>query len=64
MLLTTKELAAKLNVKESWIRHMLFKGLLPHIKISRLLRFNPNEIEKWLDERSRASSEIKIDTKN
>ena len=54
-MLTIKELATKLNVKESWIRHMLFKKQIPFIKFSRLVRFDPIVIDQWISDRSKTS---------
>lgn len=50
-LMDIKELAALLNVKESWIRSKVFDGSLKYIKLGRLVRFNRKDIEKWLSTR-------------
>lgn len=47
-LLKVQDLAQKLNVKESWIRCRLLKRQIPFIKIGRHVRFDENEIDRWL----------------
>lgn len=51
-LLDAAEVAAWLNVKESWVRKQASRGLLPHIKLGKYLRFRSEDIEGWLRERS------------
>jgi excisionase family DNA binding protein len=52
--LTTNELASLLKVKPgtvySWISR---KVDVPHIKIGGTVRYNPETIEKWLQEKER-----------
>jgi excisionase family DNA binding protein len=47
-LLDIKEIAEKLRVKESTLRAWVFQRRIPIVRIGRLVRFNPSEIEKWL----------------
>jgi len=47
-LLTIDELAKALTVKKSTIYQWVHLGLIPHIKVGRLLRFKEENIEKWL----------------
>ncbi len=47
-LLTIDELAEVLSVKKSTIYQWVHLGLIPHIKMGRLLRFKKEDIEKWL----------------
>lgn len=47
-LLTIDELAEVLSVKKSTIYQWVHMGLIPHIKVGRLLRFREEDIEKWL----------------
>ncbi len=53
-LLTIDELTVVLTVKKSTIYQWVHLGLIPHIKVGRLLRFKEADIEKWL-----ASREVK-----
>ncbi len=50
-LLTLREIAEQLNVKESWVKGMIFKGQIPFIKVGKHVRFSPRVIEKWIEER-------------
>ena len=47
-LLTTKEIAVFLNVKESTIRYWVHIGYIPRIKFRGAVRFNKPEIIEWL----------------
>ncbi len=47
-LLTIDELAEVLSAKKSTIYQWVHLGLIPHIKVGRLLRFREGDIEKWL----------------
>jgi len=47
-LLTIDELAKVLSVKKSTIYQWVHMGLIPHIKVGRLLRFREEDIQKWL----------------
>lgn len=47
-LLTIDELAEVLSAKKSTIYGWVHLGLIPHIKVGRLLRFRERDIEKWL----------------
>ncbi len=47
-LLTIDELAKVLSVKKSTIYQWVHLGLIPHIKVGRLLRFREEDIQKWL----------------
>jgi len=47
-LLTIDELAKVLSVKKSTIYQWVHLGLIPHIKVGRLLRFKEGNIQKWL----------------
>ena len=47
-LLTIDELAEVLTVKKSTIYQWVHLGLIPHMKVGRLLRFREEDIQKWL----------------
>ncbi len=47
-LLTIDELAEVLSLKKSTIYQWVHLGLVPHMKVGRLLRFRERDIEKWL----------------
>ena len=48
--LTIDELCDKLKLKKSYVYELTFAKKIPHIKIGRHLRFNWEEVEKWLEE--------------
>ena len=41
---TVAEVAAFLKVSRSWVYHRLESGLLPHIRVGGLVRFEPSAI--------------------
>jgi excisionase family DNA binding protein len=51
-LLNTAQVAEWLNVKESTIRKWTHYGFIPHVKLGRCVRFQENEIERWLQARA------------
>ena len=54
---STKELAKRLDVKESTVRSWVFKKQIPHVKIGRLVRFKESAIQKWLGGKERRTNE-------
>ena len=54
-LLTITELAARLNMKSSTLYAWAAQGRLPHLKLGKILRFDPDEIEAWLQQHRRES---------
>lgn len=50
-LLTIEQVSDLLKVKPSWLRWHVFKRNIPYVKVGRHIRFEPNEIQKWIDER-------------
>ncbi len=51
-LLTAREVAERLAVKESWVREATRAGRLPHLKLGRYRRYRWPEIEAWLDQQT------------
>ncbi len=53
-LLTVEQLAAKLNIKKSWIyqRTRLGQTAIPHIKVGKYVRFDLAEVMKFLEKQS------------
>lgn len=47
-LLTLNEAAEFLNLKISRIRYEIFHGRLPHFKIGRSIRFDLDDLIKWV----------------
>jgi excisionase family DNA binding protein len=48
---TISQLSSLLNVPIKTIRHWVYRREVPHYKIGRHLRFNAQEIQKWIQER-------------
>ena len=49
MWLTVKELASYIKVKEKTIYSFVSQGSIPHYRLSKLIRFKQEEIDKWLE---------------
>jgi excisionase family DNA binding protein len=49
MLLTVKDLSARLNIKSSTLYLWAAKGEIPCLKIHGLVRFRKDEIDQWLE---------------
>jgi len=50
-LLTAKHIADKLGVKCSTVYQWVHMGFMPHLRIGKCIRFNENDIEKWISRR-------------
>ena len=48
-------LAERLRIKRSTLYAWAEQGTIPHVKLGRLLRFDPDEIEAWLQDHRRES---------
>ena len=48
MLLTIKDLAEQLRIKSSTLYAWASQGKIPCVRIHGLIRFRPEEIERWL----------------
>lgn len=48
-ILTPTELCQFLNLKTSMMRSLVFSKRIPFIKIGRLIRFDRDEILKWIE---------------
>ena len=49
-LLTPKDLGMLLQKKERTIREMVYRGMIPHLKVGRSIRFDQDRIKEWLGE--------------
>ena len=45
------ELSRKLGVSPNTIRDWCAYGRIPYLKVQKFLRFNPEDINKWLEEK-------------
>ncbi len=50
-LITKKQLAEMLNVELSWINSMIYRRQIPYLKLVGQIRFCPDQILKWIDEK-------------
>jgi excisionase family DNA binding protein len=48
-LITIKQLAESISIKESTLYFWAARGEIPHYKIGQLVRFSPKEVEEWLE---------------
>jgi excisionase family DNA binding protein len=61
-LLTLKQVAEQLNANERHVRRLVFERRIPYLKWGHLLRFDPVEVEQWLDQARIAADEPKPPT--
>ena len=50
------ELAERLHIKPSALYAWVEQGKIPHLKLGRLVRFDPHEIDVWLHDHRREGS--------
>jgi excisionase family DNA binding protein len=55
-LLDLPAVAKRLGVNERHVRRLVAERRIPYLKWGRLLRFDPVEIEAWLDDARRRSA--------
>lgn len=48
VLLDIEGVATHLNITVRHVRRLVFERRIPHLKVGRLLRFDPDEIAAWL----------------
>ena len=54
MLLTSKEVAARIRKSESWLNHARQNGTGPrYLKIGHQVRYRPEDVDGWLDSQAR-----------
>lgn len=46
---TIKEVAEFLRVKQSVVKYWLYNSDIPHIKLGKHYRFDPEDIREWID---------------
>jgi excisionase family DNA binding protein len=54
-LLTIDEVSEILQVKKSTLYSWVHQGKLRHVKVSRLLRFRQEDIDRWIEDRVKKS---------
>jgi excisionase family DNA binding protein len=51
-MLTVDEVAERLNVSRGFIYHAVTHTTIPHIRFGGSIRFDPQQIENWINENS------------
>jgi excisionase family DNA binding protein len=54
-LIAPEELAAGLRVARVTVYQWVRRGVIPHLKIEALVRFDPQEVQSWLESKRRAA---------
>jgi len=49
-LLDAKSLAPRLGLNHKAVLHFARNGVIPSVRIGRLVRFDPSQIERWISE--------------
>ena len=49
-LLTTEDVAGKLQVSVAQVKLWVAEGRIPSVKLGRLRRFRPEDIERWISD--------------
>lgn len=52
-LLSLEDAARHLGVSPSWVRQRVRERDIPYVRLGRLLRFRPEDLEAWLDRTQR-----------
>ncbi len=50
VLLDVPTLAERLSVTQRFVRRLIAEDRVPYLKIGKFIRFDPAEIENWLDD--------------
>lgn len=48
-LLTVPEVAERLQVPQSWLYYATKRGVFPHVKVGRYIRFSEAQIQEWIE---------------
>ena len=59
-LLDAKAIADRLGVPESWVRESARSGAIPHVRLGRYIRFDPADVEAWLEECKQPGRSIRL----
>lgn len=60
-LLSFKQASAFLNVKESWLRMMVFRQEIPVVKLGRLIRFRKSDLIVFINNNIRGEIDISLE---
>ena len=59
-LLDAKEIAERLGVPESWVREPARSGAMPCVRLGRYVRFDLDDVERWLEECKRPGRPVAL----
>jgi excisionase family DNA binding protein len=59
-LLTAEEIAEFLNVPVTWVRESTRSGAMPCVRLGRYVRFDLDDVERWLEECKRPGRPIAL----
>ncbi len=48
--LTLPEVAKKLQVSPTWLYKKCKAGIIPHIRIGRMVRFRQHDLDRWMND--------------
>jgi len=57
-LLDVDGLAARLGVTRRFVRRLVDERRIPYLKLGRLVRFDPAEVDRWLNDRRVEASDF------
>lgn len=55
---TAEDVAARLSISEGTVKQWVKAGRLPVVKVGRLNRFRPADIEEWIEARAEAEKDV------
>ncbi|RKY15558.1 MAG: hypothetical protein DRP63_06765 [Planctomycetota bacterium] len=58
-LLTAKEVQDLLRISERTLRNLVSDDRIPHLRIGRLLRFDPNALKRWIEAKVRSQGKVR-----
>lgn len=53
-LITIRDVAARLNTTERHVRSLVHRNAIPYLKVGRLVRFDPVDVDAWLEDNRQA----------
>ena len=59
MLLKSKDVCMMLGISVRTLRKLVKQGEIPHLRIGRLLRFDPNALKRWIEAKVRSQGKVR-----
>jgi excisionase family DNA binding protein len=57
-LLTVEQAAAAIGMRKSWVYERVRRGEIPHVKLGRLLRFDPKDLARYVEAHKRGAANV------